>query len=173
MTSNSNSNVKHWFALYTKPRQEFKAADQLNANSIEHYLPTLTQIKKWSDRKKKVTEPIFRGYIFIQANEKERLLSLTQSAIVRCISFEGKPSVIPDWQVESLKSLLTTSPEVFVHKKIAIGTKVKIADGPFAGVIGVVTGQQEDKWLAVSVDLINCSVMVRLPQESGFKILDN
>ncbi|MCX6174715.1 MAG: hypothetical protein NTZ27_08205 [Ignavibacteriales bacterium] len=39
-------------------------------------------------------------------------------------------------------------------------------------VIGVVTGTQEDKWLAVSVDLIHRSIMVRLPKESGFKILE-
>ena len=41
---------KNWFALYTKPRGEFKAAEQLNVNEINYYLPTLTTVKQWSDR---------------------------------------------------------------------------------------------------------------------------
>ena len=68
-----NSKDKYWFALYTKPRNEFKAEQQLTAAEIINYLPTLTLVKKWSDRKNKVTEPLLRGYIFIYANEEERL----------------------------------------------------------------------------------------------------
>lgn len=173
MINSSLSANKHWFALYTKPRHEFKASDQMSKLEIENYLPVLTKIKKWSDRKKKVTEPVFRGYLFIKGNEKERLLSLTQNSIVKCISFEGKPSVIPDWQIENLKNLLTASPDVFVINKIEAGSKIKIIEGPFSGIIGVVKETQEDKWLAVSVDLINCSVIVRLPKESIIKILDS
>lgn len=163
---------KHWFALYTKPRHEFKAELQLKSISIDNYLPTYIVTKQWSDRKKKINEPLFRGYIFIYASEKERLFSLLQSAIVRCISFLGKPSIVPEWQINNLKKVLTESPEVLVSNKIEIGTSIKITGGPFKDVIGVVTGTQEDKWLSVSVDLIHRSVMVRLPKESGIKILE-
>ena len=163
---------KHWFALYTKPRHEFKAELQLKSISIDYYLPTYLVAKRWSDRKKKIIEPLFRGYIFIYASEKERLISLSQSAIVRCISFLGKPSVIPEWQINNLKLILSESPEVLVSNKIEIGTSIKITDGPFKDVIGVITGTQEDKWLAVSVELIHRSIIVRLPKESGIKILE-
>ena len=44
---------KHWFALYTKPRHEFKAELQLKNISIDNYLPTYIVTKQWSDRKKK------------------------------------------------------------------------------------------------------------------------
>jgi transcription antitermination factor NusG len=163
--------VKHWLALYTKPRHEFKAAIQLESVSIEYYLPTFTAMKKWSDRKKKIIEPLFRSYIFIHVDEKERWLAISQSTIVRAVCFNGKPSVIPDWQIENLKKMLIESPEVFVTNKIEVGTKVKIVDGPFKDVIGVVTSAQEDKWLAVSVELLRCSVMVRLTKESVLKFL--
>jgi len=163
---------KHWFALYTKPRHEFKAELQLKNISIDNYLPTYIVTKQWSDRKKKIIEPLFRCYIFIYASEKERLISLSQSAIVRCISFLGKPSIVPEWQINNLKLILSESPEVLVSNKIEIGTSIKITDGPFKDVIGVVTGTQEDKWLAVSVDLIHRSIMVRLPKESNIKILE-
>ncbi len=171
MAAGNNIAVKHWHALYTKPRQEFKAAIQLESVSIENYLPTFTVTKKWSDRKKKITEPLFRGYIFVHADEKDRVLAVSQKAIVKTIFFDGKPAVIPDWQIAGIKKMLSDSPDVFVSNKIETGTKVKIVDGPFKDVIGVVTNIQEDKWLSVSVELLRCSIMVRLTKESILKFL--
>ncbi len=161
---------KHWFALYTKPRHEFKAELQLKNISIDNYLPTYLVTKRWSDRKKKINEPLFRGYIFIYSSEKERRLALVQSSIVKCISFSGKPSIVPEWQINNLKKILSETPDVLVSNKIEVGTSIIITDGPFKDVIGVVTGTQEDKWLAVSVDLIHRSIMVRLPKDSGIRV---
>ena len=172
MTTVNDNIIKHWFALYTKPRHEFKAALQLDSISVENYLPTLTIKKQWSDRKKKVTEPLLRGYIFIHTDERKRLLAVSQPTIVKTVCFDGRPSVIPDWQIESLQKMLSETPEVFVSDKIEIGSKVRIIDGPFKDVIGIVTSAQEEKWLAVSVDLLRCSVMVRLPNESVIKALE-
>lgn len=168
----SSRDSKFWFALYTKPRQEFKAALQIENISVEHYLPTITSVKKWKDRKKKITEPLFRGYIFIHANEGERQRAVSQNSIVRTIFFDGRPSVIPEWQIENLKKMLSENPEIFVSDRIELGAKVKIADGPFKDIIGIVKEEQENRWLAVSIDLIRCSVMVRLPKESVIKLLD-
>ena len=167
-----SENQRKWFALYTKPRQEFKAVINLEAKSIEYYLPTITIKKQWKDRKKKILEPIMRGYIFIHVNEKERLISLQNSSIVRTVCFQGKPAVIPEWEIENLKKFLSESRDFIVSNKIEIGAKVKIIEGPFSNVVGVVTGSQEDRWLAVSIELLNRSVLVRLPQESVIKFLE-
>ena len=163
---------RYWFALYTKPRHEFKAQIELDAWGIELYLPTIIRTKKWSDRKKKVTEPIFRGYVFIYANEKERYQALQSKAIVRTVTFNGKPSVIPEWEIENLKKILSGDPEIFISDKIEIGTKVKIIDGPFEDVVGVVQETNKEKWLAVSIELVQRSILVRLPKESVLKFLE-
>ena len=167
-----SANERKWFALYTKPRQEFKAAINLEAKSIEYYMPTVTVKKQWKDRKKKIIEPIMRGYIFIHADEKERLISMQSSSIVRTVCFQGKPAVIPEWEIENLRKFLSETHDFIVSKKIEVGAKVKITEGPFSNVIGVVTGSQEDRWLAVSIELLNRSVLVRLPQESVIKFLE-
>ncbi len=154
---------RNWFALYTKPRHEFKAQQQLHELYIEHYLPVIEVVRKWSDRKKVIKEPLFRGYIFIKADEKERLTALQQPSIVKTICNDGKPSVIPEWQIENIKILLKGKPEVFVSDKIEIGSKVKIIEGPFTGVIGQVTQYNNEKWLSVSVDLLKRSILLKLP----------
>ncbi|MGK9475355.1 UpxY family transcription antiterminator [Melioribacter sp. OK-6-Me] len=158
-----DAHKRNWFALYTKPRHEFKAQQQLHELFIEHYLPVIEVVRKWSDRKKVIKEPLFRSYIFIKADEKERLIALHQPSIVRTICSEGKPSIIPEWQIDNIKILLQEKPQVFVSNKIEIGTKVKIIEGPFTGIIGQVTQYNNEKWLSVSVDLLKRSILLKLP----------
>lgn len=166
--------MKKWFALYTKPRHEFKALEQIQALDITSYLPTTTVIKQWSDRKKKITEPLFRGYIFINANEAERNLSLTSESVLKTIFFNGKPAVIPDWEMENLQQLLNHTNKITVHNGIIKGTKVEIASGPMIGLEGVVSKVSKDEQtLAVSIAMLNRSVMVTLSSSVVMKKSNN
>ena len=134
-----------WYALYTKPRAEFKAAEQLLELGIEHYLPVITKVKQWSDRKKKIIEPLIRGYIFIYGGEKERILSLEQYSIIRCVFDQGRPAKIPGWQIENIKTMLNSESDIFIHEGLVPGRKVLIKNGPFEGVIGVIRDTGDGK----------------------------
>lgn len=173
MLSDSNLNGRKWFVLYTKPRQEFKATFELEKKEIEYYLPTISRIRQWSDRKKKILEPLFRGYVFIHSNEKERLVALQQEPIVRTICFDGKPSAIPEWEIDNLKKLLEKAENVVVSNKLQLGTKIQIVEGPFKDVVGVICKVQEEKWFCVSIELLRQTVMVRLAENSIIKVLEN
>lgn len=165
---------KHWFAIYTKPRHEYKAEEEIRNRSIEVYLPTIIVEKRWSDRKKKVEEPLFKSYLFVKVDECERINCLKIPSVIKTVCFNGKPSIIPDWQIESLRKILVDKPDLFVTNRIEVGQKVKIIEGPFRDVIGVVTEHKEgEKHLAVSIDLLKRSVLVRLPNDSIIKILEN
>lgn len=167
----SSKNEKAWFALYTKPRSEFKAAEQIEEIGVEYYLPTITKVRQWSDRKKKITEPLLRGYIFIFADERERVLSLESQAVVRCIFDAGRPAKIPQWQLDNLKTMLNTKSNLYVQEGLKRGAKVRITDGPFEGVIGIVQETVNGKEISVSIDLLNRSVIAHLPKESIFEII--
>jgi len=167
-----NKNIeKNWFALYTKPRSEFKASQQLSGIVVEHYLPTITRLKQWSDRKKKVTEPLIRGYIFIYANENQRLASVEQPSIARCIFEGGHPASIPAWQIDNIKKMLALDSEIIIYNGIVAGTKVKIKNGPFEGVVGTVTNNEMERSISISIDLLNRSVITRVPQGSELELL--
>ena len=168
--SNKNNN-KNWFALYTKPRSEFKAAEQLKILSIEYYLPLATTIRQWSDRKKKITEPVIRGYIFINADERERLLALEQFSIVRCVSERGRPAVIPQWQIDNLRKMLEYHGDFQVMQGLIPGKKIKIIDGPFAGVVATYREIENERTISVSIELLNRSVIAHLPKESVIEII--
>lgn len=165
------SSEKFWFALYTKPRSEFKAEKQLTGSGINNYLPVITRLKQWSDRKKKVTEPLLRGYIFIYATEQERLISVEQQAIVRCIFDAGRPARIPEWQIENIRALLETKSDVIVKNGIIPGARVKITSGPFGGIVGTVVKGDGGKSISVTIDLLNRSVIARLPGDSSVEVI--
>ena len=157
----------YWYPLYTKPRHEFKAEEQLKGCGIEFFLPKVTRIKQWSDRKKKVTEPLFSGYIFVRGNERERLLALEQYAIVRSIFFEGAPAIVPDWQIENLQKMLENGTDVEVTDRMKVGTTVKIISGPFKDVEGIIYElPNQERMLAITIDLLRRSVVVRIPTDS-------
>jgi transcription antitermination factor NusG len=157
---------KNWFALYLKPQHEFKAKVELEKLSIQNYLPIVTKLKQWSDRKKKIDEPLLKGYIFIFADEKERLNSLENRCVVKCVSDHGRPAKIPEWQITNLKNMLSNEGDFMVLEELVKGSSVEIVEGPFKGVQGVVQQTETHNQLAVTIELLNRSVMVHLPQES-------
>ena len=166
-----NSEDKYWFALYTKPRSEFKAEQQLTGVGIENYLPTITRLKQWSDRKKRITTPLLSGYIFIFANEADRLTSVEQPVIVRCLFDSGRPARIPKWQIDNVKKLLETDQDIIVHNGIVPGAKVIIKSGSFEGVRGIVIEEDVGKSISVSIDLLNRSIIAHLPDDSSLEVV--
>ena len=68
----STSMEKKWFVVYTKPKQELKVAGQLSAMGITNYCPTITLVKQYTDRKKKVNKPLLSSYVMVELEEKER-----------------------------------------------------------------------------------------------------
>lgn len=161
----------NWYALITKVHQEFKAQAQLDALNIINYLPAVTKLKQWSDRKKSVTEAVLKGYIFIQATEKERLIALEQSAVARCLFENGKPAVIPDWQIENLRRVLETRLEVYVYDGLIPGREIEIMSGPLMGVKGIIQSTPTEKYIAVSIRLLNRTVIAKIPPDVNIKVV--
>lgn len=162
---------RNWYALYTKPKHEFKAELELNRLEIENYLPQIIKIKQWSDRKKKINQPLFSGYIFVKATEKERYQALELPSVIRTVSFNGRPSVIPGFEIINLKKMLEGNPEVNVVDELKAGTLVKVVEGPFSGVEGIVyETPNNQRILAIVINLLKRSVTVLLPTESVVKV---
>ena len=164
--------LRCWHALVVKSRCEFKAEEELHSINVETYLPAMVSIRKWSDRKKEIKLPLIKGYIFICATETERLYSLEQNSVVKCLFDGGRAAVIPDWQIENLKRVLEYNPKVTVESGLVKGDLVKIIEGPFKDVVGVLNSDENERSIRVSIDLINRSIIVNLPSESIVKAVE-
>ncbi len=160
----------NWYALLTKVHQEFKAKAQLDALNIINYLPAVTRLKQWSDRKKRITEPVLKGYIFIRATEKERLIALEQPSVARCLFEKGKPAVIRDWQIENLRRVLETKFEVYVYDGLIPGREIEIISGPLKGIKGIIQSTPTEKHIAVCIKLLNRTVIAKIPPDVSIKL---
>ena len=127
-----------WYVLYTKPRQERKVADSLNASGIEAYCPLVTVVKQWSDRKKKVQIPLINSYVFVNIEEHHREAVFKVSGIVRYLFWLGKPAVVRAIEIEVLKKSLEGIVTSFEVSAIQKDTIYKIPEGPFQGFEGIV-----------------------------------
>ena len=127
-----------WFALYTKARNEKKVTEKLQQLGMEAYCPMVTQVKQWSDRKKKVEVPLISSYVFINIAERERAAVYQVPGVVRYMYWLGKPAVIKDVEICALKDALTGTFAAITVSAVAPGTKLKIPTGPFAGQEGIV-----------------------------------
>jgi transcription antitermination factor NusG len=129
---------RYWYAVYTKPRWEKKVALLLEAKGIEYYCPLNKVVKQWSDRKKIVLEPLFKSYVFVQVDEKEKWELLNINGIVNYVHWLGKPAKIKESEIDTVKKFLNefSSVEV-VDETSAINSKVKIKHGVLMNYQGI------------------------------------
>lgn len=127
-----------WYVLYTKPRQEKKVADSLNAIGVEAYCPLVTVVKQWSDRKKKVQIPLINSYVFVNIEEHHREAVFKVSGIVRYLFWLGKPAVVRAIEIEAMQKSLEGIVTSFEVSAIQKETIYKIPEGPFQGFEGIV-----------------------------------
>ena len=142
-----------WYVLYTKPRQEKKIADSLNAIGIEAYCPLVTEVKQWSDRKKEVQVPLINSYVFVYIEQHHREAVFKVSGIVRYLFWLGKPALVRAIEIEALKQSLEGIVTSFEVSAIQKDTIYKIPEGPFQGFEGVVKNVNATTIQLLLVDL--------------------
>ena len=123
----------NWYALYTKPRNEKKVEEQLHKMGLEVFCPKVTVVKQWSDRKKKVSQPLIPSYVFIKIKEQERDLVFSVSGVVRYLFFLGKPAIIKESEINAMKETLNHDFKVVGVMDLEKGQKFTIEEGTFKG----------------------------------------
>ena len=135
----------NWYAIYTKPRNEKKVADKLEALGIEAYCPMVTSVKQWSDRKKKVSAPVLPSYVFVKLTETRRNEVFAVPGVVRYVFWLGKPAIIREAEIAVLKEYLSQDYTLVVHTTLQRGDKLTIPSGPFKGQEGVIKNATNSK----------------------------
>ena len=131
-------NKHKWYAVTTKPRWEKKISQKLNDKGIENYCPLQKKISQWSDRKKIILEPVFKGFIFINIDEEHLWDIKKVDGIVNYIYFLGKPAVVRKQEIEIIKKFLDKFENVDVNSNdLKVAEKVRVTHGPLMNYEGI------------------------------------
>lgn len=144
--------VKTWYAVYTHAKWEKKVADLLTRKNIENYCPLNKVLRQWSDRKKFLNEPLFTCYVFVRITDKEHLSVLQTEGVLNYVSWQSKPAVIRDVEIEAIKNFLLEYPTVTLEKiEVDVNDTVRVKCGLFM--------EQEGK----VIEVLGKTVRVALP----------
>jgi len=130
---------KTWYAVYTRPRWEKKVASMLQEKGIENYCPINKVTRQWSDRKKVVHEPVFKGYVFVKLEEDKKWQVKEVNGILNFVYFLGKPAKIRDEEIDTIRRFLNEFNDVQVESKgLVVNSEVRIKQGVMMNYHGVV-----------------------------------
>jgi len=93
-----------WYVLYCRSRNEKKIANTLEKMGVEVYCPMVSEVKQWSDRKKKISAPLFTSYVFVKLKEKDRELVFQVTGVVRYLFWLGKPAIVKEEEIQIIRN---------------------------------------------------------------------
>ena len=138
-----------WFALYTKPHNEKKVAEKFLSMGIEAYCPTIVVEKQWSDRKKKIQQPLLNSYVFVKLNDQERALVFAVPGVVRYLFWLGKPAIVKDSEILAIKEMLEESYKAITVTGVQPGSTITLQEGVFKGQSATFVEQKGNKTILV------------------------
>ena len=156
--------VINWYAVKTVSRHEKFVAHELECQGVTSFLPSITEIHRWSDRRRKVERPLFPGYLFVRGamSSQLRRVVLFARGVAGFITMRGEPIPIPDDQIENVQKLLANDIPCIAHPFLRIGQRVRVRGGSLDGVEGILTAFNGQKGLVVAIDGIQRSLAVRI-----------
>lgn len=162
-------NDSHWYAIRTRSRHEKLVARQLDKMGIQAFLPLVTKISQWSDRRKQVEEALFSGYAFVRLNpsSSDRVRVLQTQGVVNFVGVQGSGVPIPDQEIENIATLLASKVSYQERPYLHVGQKVRVCGGALDGLEGILTAENSDRSVVISIGLIQRSLSVRV---AGYEV---
>jgi len=151
-----------WYALRTRSRHEKVVRDQLVHQGIQPLLPTVKRLSQWKDRKKEVEVPLFSGYCFVRLEWNQRLPVLKTTGVVDIVGGGHRPEPIPDEEITSLQTLMTSVLPYDPHPYLQEGMLVEVIRGPLQGIRGILLRKEKRHRLVLGVRLIQQAAAVEI-----------
>jgi transcription antitermination factor NusG len=134
----------------------------LRAKGYREFLPMYRIKRQWSDRRKEVEVPLFTGYVFCQFDAQIPWTIVSTPGVIRIVGTKKEIAAIDDKEIEAIRIAADSGKKVQPCSYVGAGDRVRITNGPLAGIEGIVAGYTNGRRLALSVNLIQSSVSVEV-----------
>ena len=155
-----------WYAVWTQSHCEQFVAQQISAKGFHAFLPEVEMWTKRAGAMRLRKTPMFPGYLFVRTPMDKRAYIdlLSVRGLVRVL--EGgwsKLTAVPSEEIQTLQRVTGANVPVRPHAHIHQGDRVRVTEGPLAGVEGVFLSDNPSRGrLVVSVGLLGRSVCVEV-----------
>jgi transcription antitermination factor NusG len=161
-STQQNCEPADWFAVYTRHQHESTVAESLSRNGIEVFLPQYSVLRKWKDRTKHLSMPLFPCYVFLHGSLDRRVKVLSTPGVYSIVGFAGQPAAIRHSEMEAIRKAVTSDLRVGPHPFLRCGDRVRVKAGPLAGIEGILIRKRGSIRLILSAELLQKSIAVEV-----------
>jgi transcription antitermination factor NusG len=155
-----------WYALVVKSNHEKAVLEHLSVGGVETVLPLYRSRRRWSDRIKEVTLPLFPGYVFSRFSYRSRVRVLRVPGVRSVVSAGLKPAPIPAREIEAIGAMARSGLPVKPWPFLKVGQRVVMTAGPLRGLEGILVEFRKTWHVIVSVELLQRSVAAEVDIDS-------
>ena len=110
----------NWYVLYTKSRSEKKVEEELLSLGINAYCPTRSEVRLWSDRKKRIEIPLLPSMVLVNVDDEHINRVFESSLVVRYMFWLGKRATVRQSEIDILKKYLNGNYNITNSKILGI-----------------------------------------------------
>lgn len=153
----------HWLVCHTRPRCEKRFAALLGAEKVEHYLPLIGSVRRYQQRVRTFTKPLFSGYVFARVADDRRHRLYQQELLARVLPVSDEAALVR--QLDDVRSVIASGLELSVLPLLTKGRRVRILGGPLHGLEGFVDNATQPRGIVIAVDVLRQGLLIRMPAE--------
>jgi transcription antitermination factor NusG len=158
----SSMDESSWWAVYTRHQHEKAVAQVLSSKGFEVFLPLYDSVRRWKDRNKTLSLPLFPCYVFVRGGLNRRLQVVTTPGIHTILYSGERLAFIPNDEIDSIRRAVDSPLLVEPHPFLRCGEKVRVTRGSLEGVVGVLVRKKSLFRLVLSVEMLAQSVSVEI-----------
>ena len=162
MTSLAVMDELQWYAIRTRSRHEKRVHEQLSGRGVEPFLPLVTRISRWKDRRKKIQIPLFSGYCFARFALAQKLHVLKAVGVVGIVGINGHAEPLQEGEIEAIQRLVASPLRYDPYPYLKEGMWVEVIRGPLMGVKGILVRKEPRDRLVLTVNLIRQAASVEI-----------
>ena len=151
----------NWYVLHTKPRSEKKVEEQLLSLGINAYCPTRSEIKIWSDRKKRILKPVLPSMVLVNINDNDINRVFESPLVLRYMFWLGKRAVVRQSEIDILKKYLDGSYNLISSNSSSVNVGDDFSLSSFNNTKGIVSRISKNN-IWIYLKSIGCSVKLKL-----------
>ncbi len=162
--------MQKWYVVFTKVKNEKLAEENLCRQGFKCFLPFVNNPNKVRSRRvKSILEPLFPRYLFIYVDTETQSIAPVKSTrgVANMVMFGNLLASIPDKYIKQIQERVDAQSgviELATHD-YKPGDKVKVLDGPLAGLEGHFKHNSAEDRVILMLSLLGGTKQVHVPKD--------